>query len=294
MSFQIVEHTLAAELGDGDTETVNYPSGYSQGDFRNAYQHVISYNGDQFYAPQDFTIALNASNFTITWDHSLTIPSGENIRVQLDQPGTNEGRVLYDGVEIPGAVEAKTLRIELGSPIAADADGLVASVTPAAGGVQSLTLLTETLDVPRNVTVTSAGDDSGRTFTVTGTDVYGKPVVEAITGANAGAAAGAKAFATVTSITTDDDTAGAITAGWGDVLGLPVFIAATGDVQRYEDGSAVSNGTLTAGVTDKPTATTGDVRGTWAPNTSPDGDVAFTVDVTTVNPGYTGATNYAG
>src|SRR5262249_54376301 len=48
--------------------------------------------------------------------------------------------------------------------------------------------------VARNVRITSGGNDTGITFTVSGYDVYGFPMSEAITGANAGIASGKKAF----------------------------------------------------------------------------------------------------
>lgn len=109
------------------------------------------------------------------------------------------------------------------SMAAADADGICLSQTPAAGGVQSLTINgvlaaggVATMDVARRVSITSAGNDSGRTFTVTGTDRYGKTQTEAITGPNTTTVIGAKDFKTVTSITIDDNSAGAITVGSGD------------------------------------------------------------------------------
>lgn len=103
---------------------------------------------------------------------------------------------------------------------AADADGIAESQTPAAGGVQSLTLTssTVTLDVARHVSVTSAADETSRTFTVTGTDRNGITISEAITGLDTDEAKGTKNFLTVTSVTTDDDTAGAITVGTADEL----------------------------------------------------------------------------
>lgn len=106
------------------------------------------------------------------------------------------------------------------SPTATDADGIAQSQTPAAGGVQSLTINgalasggTVTFSQPQHVTITSVADESARTFTVTGTDRYAAPLTEEITGANAGVAVGAANFATVTGITTDNDTTGAVTAG---------------------------------------------------------------------------------
>jgi hypothetical protein len=109
---------------------------------------------------------------------------------------------------------------------AADADGIATSQTPAATGVQNITLdgaLVTTdpktgvnqwlADTPRLVSITSAGNDTGRTFTITGENEKGVATSEEVTGASGAAATSTVTFARITSITTDDDTAGAITVG---------------------------------------------------------------------------------
>ena len=63
------------------------------------------------------------------------------------------------------------------------------------------------------VTITSAGDDSGITFTVVGTNADGEAESEIVTGANAAVATSSKSFLTVTSITASASTAGNVTAG---------------------------------------------------------------------------------
>jgi hypothetical protein len=140
-------------------------------------------------------------------------------------------------------------------PINVDADGICASQTPAAGGVQSLTIagaltsggafhVNDTAGYSAGIAgvqigVTSAGNDTGRTFTVTGTDENGNAVVEAITGASGGTAESATYWRTVTGITTDNNTAGAVTVGPVDEIitktialnhlsGNPVTVAVLG------------------------------------------------------------------
>ena len=75
--------------------------------------------------------------------------------------------------------------------------------------------------IARRVIVTSAGDDSGITFTITGTDRYGRPQVEVLTGGkntvNSGVAQSAHDFATVTSIVPSGNTASTVTAGTNGV-----------------------------------------------------------------------------
>jgi hypothetical protein len=71
-------------------------------------------------------------------------------------------------------------------------------------------------DAPRRVIITSAGNDSGITWTITGTQrsqQNSSPLVEVIKGANIGVAASTQDFATVTSIVGSGATAGNVTAG---------------------------------------------------------------------------------
>ncbi len=151
--------------------------------------------------------------------------------------------------------------------------GATAAVLTAGTGVTSTTLFTNTvlsLDVPRNVRITSAGDDSGITFAVVGYDVYNKVVRETITGANAGVASGKKAFKYIRSITSYGSTAAAITIGVGDVLGLPFRIADINNVVKVSWASALADdaSTVVAAVDSTATATTGDVRGTIVPSSA--------------------------
>ena len=111
-----------------------------------------------------------------------------------------------------------------------DADGISVAQQPAASGVQSLTMTgaLAALGTPgvfdvgdsdssgikgRIITITSAGNDAARTFTITGTDPEGAAQTEAVTGENADVAESAKYFQTITGITTDDDTAGNVSVG---------------------------------------------------------------------------------
>jgi len=80
-----------------------------------------------------------------------------------------------------------------------------------------------TFDQPRNVIITSAGDDSGDTFTVTGTDETGTAQTEVITGADTGVATGSKYFATVTQIAASGASAGNVEAGSGTAIAAPIF-----------------------------------------------------------------------
>lgn len=81
------------------------------------------------------------------------------------------------------------------------------------GGVASLT----SAGAGRQVIITSAGNDSGRTFTIYGTDESGIPISEALTGANIGIATSAKYYRSARQIAVDAATAGAVKAGTNGV-----------------------------------------------------------------------------
>ena len=93
----------------------------------------------------------------------------------------------------------------------ADANYLATSQTPLAAGF--LTLAASSIVPPRFVTITSVGNDSGRTFTIVGIGPNNETQTENVTGANAGAATSTKTFAFVESIYVDDATADAVEAG---------------------------------------------------------------------------------
>jgi hypothetical protein len=133
--------------------------------------------------------------------------------------------------------------------------------------------------VGRNVRLTSGGNDSGITFTVSGYDVYGYPMTETITGANIGVASGAKAFKYISAVTHTGSVAGTLTIGTGDVYGFPLFSTSFQDVFiNWNAGIIVASTGYTAGVTTNPaTSTTGDVRGTYAVQSASDGSKRLTI-----------------
>ena len=80
-----------------------------------------------------------------------------------------------------------------------------------------------TFNAGRVVTILSAGDDSGISFTVTGTDVNEDDQTESITGANAGTATGSKYFLTISGISAVGDPAGNVSAGVNASAGNVIF-----------------------------------------------------------------------
>lgn len=83
------------------------------------------------------------------------------------------------------------------------------------GSVQvgSFSGATFTGSTARQVTISSTGNDSANTFTVTGTNVNGSPLVETITGPNTATVTTISYFLTVTSVTISGNAVGTITVG---------------------------------------------------------------------------------
>ena len=98
-----------------------------------------------------------------------------------------------------------------------DVNKYATSQTPTAGNALTLTsTLSNTF--ARRVGVTQAGDENARTFTVVGTDHQGYALTEGIGGLTSGVAESTEYFKTITSITPDAATAGAIQVGTVDEL----------------------------------------------------------------------------
>lgn len=289
--FAIISGVLSADVANAGTFTVGYPTGFRLGDFRAGKDHKLVVAQKLFSCPNDFTVAYtSATVITVTNNTGTTLRAGSTFRLQMDVGGVTP----VPGVE--NAMYTQTIRVNFGAPVVSSATALRAAAAIGAGGAITLLTAGQTFDVPRNVIITSAGNDSGRTFVVTGLDDYGSTTVENITGANAGVAAGKKAFKSITSISIDAAAAGNVSIGFGDVLGLPVWTPATAILKETQDGAAATAGTLVAGlsVLTKSTATTADVRGTYDPNAACDGARVFELDLVLADPTFTGNPQFAG
>lgn len=103
------------------------------------------------------------------------------------------------------------------APTAVDADGVCASQTPGAGVIAINGALASggvaTLGAAQLIRLTSGGDDSGITFTFTGTDADGNPQSQTVAGTNASNTDTTLFFKTITSITKSGASAGTIVVG---------------------------------------------------------------------------------
>lgn len=161
--------------------------------------------------------------------------------------------------------------------------GLVTFGRPqVSSGNTVVSLYDPTKALARNIRITSGGVDTGITFTVKGYDVYGYPMTETITGASGAVASGKKAFKFVSSITQSGAVASTMSVGTGDVFGFPMRVDTIGYVSMAWNGSLVTanTGWLTSDTTAPATATTGDVRGTYAVQSASDGTKRLQVFVT--------------
>lgn len=167
----------------------------------------------------------------------------------------------------------------------------------------------------RAVSITSTTSQlDAATFTVVGADIYGQSMTEVITtsGTSATTTNGKKAFKFIQSVTPNStDGTGSYSVGTTDIIGLPIrsdqFTALVGtewDISIYWNSVGITSGTgYTAAVTTTPaTATTGDVRGTYAVQVATNGTLRMIVTqspgpahfgVGTLGTGLFGVTQYA-
>ena len=234
MSFDIVNFTLAADLTNNGTLTVNYPTGRSKGDYDtfNNKQHVLIAGQNKYISPTGFqlTFNANASNITLTNKSGGTIKAGTACILQIDRVSPNDNLnpvIAADGVHM---FNARPYLIDLGSPNALSTNGIAASQSSVVttnvlllnGTGSDVTANADgsvTLGTARNITATWTNT---AVLTVRGKDVYGNLMAE-VSGSGT-SFTGKKAFKTIISATFSTAVTSA-TLGYGDVLGLPVPVA---------------------------------------------------------------------
>jgi hypothetical protein len=110
---------------------------------------------------------------------------------------------------------------------APSANNISASQSPGAGAIlingSAATAGVATLDAARRVLLTSGGDDTSRTFTITGTSASGSPLVETIAGGNPTSYT-TQDFKTITGVTHSGTVAGTLTVGTNQVASGPWYM----------------------------------------------------------------------
>lgn len=297
-----VSITLSATTGTGGSFTASYPSGRSAEDYLGSVNHEIHSTAYRslFANNGDFSVTFGASTITVSILTGISLVIGSVLTLLLDraQIDASKGEVVTLANDAKMSLPVLT-KIHLGAPATADADGFVASQNLTAAGVFSVNTtfaaakaaaaLNGSADAPRNVVAAWTGT---AVLTVTGTDEYGNVVRES--SASGTTFTGKKAFKTVTAVSVSADVT-ALTVGTGTVLGLPVYLADASDVlKEIMDDVAATAGTLAAGILTTPSATTGDVRGTYAPNSAPNGSRKYELIAALRDPSFRGIAQYAG
>lgn len=194
------------------------------------------------------------------------------------------------------ATPVSLMRETFTSPSTIDDDGFVTAVAGANATTASLTLGgalcsggVGTNAIPRAVTVTVTHGSSivAQTFTVTGTDVYGRTIgPETLTITATGTSKTAttlQAYKTVTAATqtaAGDASANTVKLGDSKVLGLAYKCDTIVPIGELEDGV-----TPTAGVLVRASTTANqDYRGTYTPNSTLNGSKTFIVSYISTDP----------
>lgn len=158
----------------------------------------------------------------------------------------------------------------------ADSVSLLASTAFVTGTVLDVDILVDAVGFGRNLRVVSnnAGDIIFR-----GVDYLNQPMTQTIT-ATSGTVQGTKAFKRIyqiESVAVD----GNVTVGRGALFAVP--FTAVQVVREVVNGVLGTNGTLVQAVSSTPSGTTGDVRGTYAPNVTLDGTQSVVVTLAFTN-----------
>jgi len=183
------------------------------------------------FATKEATLVWQADNPTTEWAYAYQYPA-DCLRIRRIYSGTRPGKETHD-TRVP-------YRVVYGKATA-DADGLAESQTTS--GAANLVLDGVWADLGaalqydgqegRLVTITSDADDSGITFTVTGTDRDGAATSEAITGPNATTVTGSTYHMTISTIATSGATTGNVTAGMSTSYGKEIYTDYASAVMEY-------------------------------------------------------------
>ena len=158
------------------------------------------------------TVADQTATNSIGMFKVVGIDMNDNVLVETLAGGAANANVtttnFFKSVESIQLIGGKSSAIKAGS--AADVSVVLDGVMSNGG--------TAVLGAGRNVTLTSGGNDSGATFTVTGIGITGLEITEDITGGNDATVTTTAFFKSVTSITSTAATAGTLSVGAGTIL----------------------------------------------------------------------------
>lgn len=301
MSFYTLTVAVSSAIANAATITFNYPTGIDAGHFRGSRGNRLFVRDTMGWF--DVVPTFGASTVTVA-NPGATIPAGGIVTLQANVPGSNAvtGLDLTSPAVGPVSVYGNLTRVSFGAVDAASATAVCAaqaiSGTNVAATINgaSATGGVATFDVARSlVMVSTNAGDTAQVVTVTGTDMYGRTLREARTLNGTTVVAFQKAFRTVTAVSVSATMTGNLTVGNGNVLGLPMFIPdAACILMHIQDGATATAGTIVAGATATATASTGDVRGTWTPNGTPNGTIQFALNIMAPDVNDRGNAQFAG
>jgi len=123
------------------------------------------------------------------------------------------------------------------------------------------------ISIPLQVIVKAGGDESGKTFTVTGTNTLNQVITEEVTGPNNGTTTSLLSFKTVTQIAVDAATAGDVEVGTsGDDNGISVAATASEAGNLTLGGALASSGVVSFAVATTAAIEVGSGTGQYRPN----------------------------
>lgn len=306
----VVSFALASAVATSGTVTVGYPvyqaatiPNLTQGNFNiSDSKHTLKIGNNIYSSPQDFTLTFNAnaSGITVTNRGTTTWPAGSVAALGLN---TNGNTVQTTAPRASTrVVPAREIILDLGSPAAAAATTICAAqaIASATNAVINGTLAIGGVgfpDVPRGLSlVSSNAGDTTQTVTITGLDEWGQTVVETATLNGTTTVNANKAFAAVTRVAVSAAMTGNLSVGSSTKLGLPLAVRNVTQVRGEAlDAAVATAGTFAYALSNTvPSATNGDVRGTYIPNSAPDGSRAFKLTVSLPDPSDIGVAQFAG
>jgi hypothetical protein len=294
MPFINTNIILEQELTKGGEVGFPYPDGCNEASFLGAFNHTVV-SDDVFYkSPVDFVISPQHDQLVFAWHKDKKLEAGSILHLRLEQLGTSYYQDPRTNVTLMNVMPAPSFLVNLKAPLAADNAYYFAPASLDQAG--KLSLRQTKPDVPRNVTILSTANDTQVIFKIHGVDCYDRRITEYIPGPNAGIQQGKKAFAKLLAIQASGGCQGKIAIGFGNRLGLPVYLPAEGYVlQEMINGHCpTSRGMIIPGEYGLPTPQSGDRRGTYTPAAGIrlDGRQAIYLLVALPNPGNIGAADY--
>jgi hypothetical protein len=294
MSFKIFNATPSSAVATGGTIAFALGTASVLGQMKFEGNHVLYARGlqAQFAFPGDFTISFSGSTATVTYNGTTSIPANTLVELQLEAAGENNYLAssiepkdsVFDVLGNIRAVVARPVRALFGAIATASATAVL-NAAARAGTVKNTYAPAVVLDVPRSlVYVSSNAGDTTQVITAFGTDEFGVAVSETVTLNGTTPVNGKKAFKTVLADQNSVALAGTLSIGTrAGGIGLPFFLpggtgAGIGYVlKEIQDGAVATAGTFVGGDLTKASNTTNDVRGTWTPNSAPDGAKVYEV-----------------